>query len=77
VLPANQFFGAGVFQLALYMAAIDDPRVVAVIPSFPSMLSWSVWLRIGGVLLVMGVVWLYIVRRLQRGYPIHGQEKVQ
>lgn len=76
-LPANQFFAAGVFQLALNMAAIDDPRVSAAIPNFPDMLSLSVWLRIGGVILTMVGVWLCTVRLLQRSYTTRSQEALQ
>ena len=65
VLPTNQFFAAGVFQLGLATAEIDDQRVIAVIPNFPDMGSSSLWLRIGGVILTMVVVWLCTVKPLQ------------
>ena len=73
-LPAGQFLGAGVFQLALQMAEIDDPRITSAVPNFPDMLSWDIWLRIGGVVLVMIVVWLYTVRLMRRGSAARSRE---
>jgi hypothetical protein len=74
VLPVNQMIAAGTFQLALNMAAIDDPRVRAVLPDFPDMHSMNVWLRIGGVVLAMAAVWLFTVGRLRRGSAERNRE---
>ena len=76
-LPTNQFIAAGTFQLALNMAAINDPRVSAAIPNFPDMGSLSVWLRIGGVIMAMVVAWLCTVRLLQHRHTARSQEALQ
>ena len=76
VLPVNQFFGAGVFQLALNMAGIDDPRVSAAIPNFPDMRNWEPWLRIGGVTLAMAAVWFLTIRSSRRRNTARSQEAV-
>jgi hypothetical protein len=77
VLPAGQFLAAGTFQLALQMAEIDDPRVFAAIPSFPDMLSWSLWVRIGGVVLVMAAVWFCTVRLMRHGRIAPSREAIE
>jgi hypothetical protein len=76
-LPAGQFLAAGTFQLALQMAEIDDPRITAAVPNFPDMGSLSVWLRIGGVALVMIAVWLHTTRLLQRRHTTRSREALQ
>lgn len=77
VLPANQYLAAGVFQMALQAAEIDDPRIVAAVPHFPDVLSWSLWLRIGGVVLAMAVVWLLTVRSMRRTHTVPSREAVE
>jgi hypothetical protein len=77
VLPAGQFLAAGTFQLALQMAEIDDPRVIAALPNFPDMLSVGIWLRIGAVVLVMVVVWLCTVWFMRRGRIARSREAMQ
>ena len=77
VLPANQYLGAGVFQLALQAAEIDDPRITAAVPNFPDMLSWSIWLRIGGVLLVMIAVWICTARFMRHGHVARSREAME
>jgi hypothetical protein len=66
VLPANQYLAAGVFQLALQAAEIDEPRIVDAVPHFPDVVSWNLWLRIGGVVLAMAVVWFLTVVSMRR-----------
>jgi hypothetical protein len=77
VLPANQYLAAGVFQLALQMAEIDEPRIVAAVPHFPDLFSWSLWLRIGSVVLAMAVVWSLTVRSMRRTHTVPSREAVE
>jgi hypothetical protein len=74
VLPVIDFIFPALFHAAFSLEKLADPVILRAIPSYPSMFSSSVLLRIGCVLLTMAIVWIATVRLALRQPSRHSRE---